>query len=1330
MHYIGIDIGSASACVALLNEQGELIGKKYLLLKGASKENRQLLQRELSGMLAQDGVYKIAVSGSGSKMLCLPPVNEISALAAGARFVAPGAASVMEIGGGSAKYVVDLQKGHIQFALNDNCSAGTGSFFAAQMQRLGLPLEAYSDMVIKAKSIAPIAGRCSVFAKTDIIHSQQEGTSIEDILLGLCYAVVRNYKASVAGKLPLQKPVLLAGGTALNKGVIDAVKDVFKLDPGELMVLDESPVVTAIGTALWAKELGRKMDAGTLECILEETTAPKSETSALPPLQDPHTDMDSLQQLQPFLPGAEYYLGIDIGSTSTNLVLLNEQEEVVHFSYLRTKGDPKGAVTQGLEELKRRFGSDLKIRAAATTGSGRHYIGHLIGANTVQDEITAQAAAAAHFMPEVDTVMEIGGQDSKYISIADTLVRNFEMNKICAAGTGAFIEEQAAKLGISIEEFGKTALASKAPAQLGDQCTVLIESNINAHLADGVSKEDIAAGLCYSIVSNYLSRVVGARPIGKHILLLGGVAYNPAIVAAFKERFGEQIKVGRYFHVNGAVGSALLAKSNIGESASTFKGLSCLDGDAVKESDATGHKAAEDAGEKAPRPFAFNHRNNKDPNKKTIGMPRALYIYNIFPVASAFFQQLGYNVILSDESSEETIRRAQSHARTEVCYPLKLAMGHVAQLLEVGIDYLFMPSLISLEDQNPQAGANCACVYMQSAPSMLAEAVNIREQNVALIAPVLDLPEGYEKVLTALYQAGLQLGHSEAECRRGAEQSAAAMPRRGAARKDEGHGRDKSTLGAERTAAGALHKDEAQPGGRGGRGAFPPTIDYKNSDKPIFVLISRGYCAKDPVLSLNLQSMMAERGYQLVVPKQLPGALEAANSEAREELYWPFASRAMLTAKSIAATPNLYAVYLTYHGCGPDTLVSHWIEDEMKGKPYLHIEVDEHSSNVGVITRLDAFINSVLSHKKKAEHTAKPSAAQGTAGYFNDIQALKQGCPVAIPYMYPYSRLLAVHLSGKGFDVARLAPTSSESLKEGRSYMRGKECFSLISLLGGVSLEVKKHDKLQLLYPQNNGAEADGLYAYFVHRKLAEKLSVIAPNIDKLPPHEKHADVLFRISLAGDIALSAGSDALVSEMEEAFRLGTPDNDTLIRWAGSCKDAESFYLVTGEPGCIMDALFHKIILQRIRDHGASVRFAPLSEMLLYEWKKADEFAAYGSMEQLIAKISTAMGQGSVFNAPAKTPRQQSSNYYVCSGGYAQYRRQKADFTHPKLLGIIAASSQHENTQSILELAPRRSNTPLLGIKFDGTDNPVNRLKIDTFLHEAREGSSSGSKAVWK
>ena len=428
-------------------------------------------------------------------------------------------------------------------------------------------------------------------------------------------------------------------------------------------------------------------------------------------------------------------------------------------------------------------------------------------------------------------------------------------------------------------------------------------------------------------------------------------------------------------------------------------------------------------------------------------------------------------------------------------------------------------------------------------------------------------------------------------------------------------------------------------------------MDLKNSDKPVFVVLARGYCAKDFILNQNIENMLVERGYEVIIQKQLHEILEANDLEEQQDLYWSFASRSLLSAKAVATTPNLYAVYLTYHGCGPDTMISHWVENEMMDKPYLHIEVDEHSSNVGIITRLDAFINSVLSHKKKTEATAKLSVATiKTANEFSeDIGELDQSYPVVLPYMYPYSKLLAAHLKGKGFNVLELPSTSLENLKKGRSYMRGKEYFSLSALLGNVALEAEKHNKLQLLYPQNNGAEADGLYAYFVYRKLADKLSVISPNLDKVTLHENDRDAVFRILLAGDIAVNAGRDALLDEMQEAFKLGILDEDTLVRWAENCRDSRDFLLVLGEPGCIFDAHFQRTILQRMKNDKILLRFAPLSEMVLFEW--GNDFTAFNSMKQLIGRVASAMGKCSVFSESVEVLQQKNSDFYICSGGYA-------------------------------------------------------------------------------
>lgn len=239
-------------------------------------------------------------------------------------------------------------------------------------------------------------------------------------------------------------------------------------------------------------------------------------------------------------------LGIDIGSTSTDLVLMDCDGQLVDYQYLRTSGNPEAAVRKGLAAIKEKFG-EVTFCAVGVTGSGRERIGRMIGADVVKDEITAQAAGAAFSVPDVDTIFEIGGQDSKFISLKDGEVVDFQMNKICAAGTGSFVEEQAARMGIPIDDFGPMALRGQAPVDLGERCTVFIETAIASAASAGVEREDIAAGLCYAIVRNYLHKVVGSKHIGEKIVLQGGVNYNPGIVAAFQTVYGENITVNPYF---------------------------------------------------------------------------------------------------------------------------------------------------------------------------------------------------------------------------------------------------------------------------------------------------------------------------------------------------------------------------------------------------------------------------------------------------------------------------------------------------------------------------------------------------------------------------------------------------------------------------------------------------------------------------------------------------------------------------------------------------------------------------------------------------------------
>ena len=476
MYSLGMDLGTSTVKIVLM-QNGTV--EKYWL---AVHHGRPLLclRQGLSELaVGRDETLAVCVTGDNAGALLercpvLSELGEIPAIVEGVRRLVPQAGSIIEIGSQGARFITEVQSRTPQFAANEHCAGGTGSFFEDQMSRVGCKLEDYSALVEQAQSILRLSGRCAVFAKTDIIHRQQEGVSTPDILLVFC------------------------GGVTCNSGVIRAIRDVFDLTEEELIVPEEARFEAAIGAACKAEGA---FTLAQLDALLNDAMATRSTTTGLPRLELlPGTDL-SEPKATGILPEKGCALGIDIGSTSTDLVLVGPEGELVDFQYLRTAGDPEGAVRKGLASIRQRFG-DIRFTAVGVTGSGRERIGKRIGADAVRDEITAQAKGAAHWVPEVDTVFEIGGQDSKYISIQNGEVVDFQMNKICAAGTGSFVEEQAARMGIPLAEFGPLALSSEHPASLGERCTVFIETAIASASAEGISRADIAAGLCHSIVQN------------------------------------------------------------------------------------------------------------------------------------------------------------------------------------------------------------------------------------------------------------------------------------------------------------------------------------------------------------------------------------------------------------------------------------------------------------------------------------------------------------------------------------------------------------------------------------------------------------------------------------------------------------------------------------------------------------------------------------------------------------------------------------------------------------------------------------------------------------
>lgn len=619
---LGLDLGASSVKLALL-ENGKI---KSLWMQTHQGRPFEYLQNGLE-MLNLHEKAAVCVTGANSEALLaacpeLTGLGDIPATVEGVRLLAPQGGSIMEIGSQGARFITGWQSGAPQFSVNEHCAGGTGSFFEDQMSRLGLNIEDYSRLIEEARSIPRLSGRCAVFAKTDIIHRQQEGVPTPDILLGLCYAMIHNYKATIVRNLSVEKPVVFCGGVTCNAGVIRAIRDVFDLAEDELIVPKQARYASAIGAACKAEGC---VSVDHLLDILRGGLSARRAVGELEPLVlAPGTKLTD-PPATGVISSEGCALGIDIGSTSTDLVLTGRDGTLVDFQYLRTAGNPEAAVRKGLQTLQQKYGA-IRFAAVGVTGSGRERIGRMIGADAIRDEITAQAKGATFWVPDVDTVFEIGGQDSKYIALRDGEVVDFQMNKICAAGTGSFVEEQAARMGIPIEQFGPLALTAKAPAALGERCTVFIETAIASAVAESVGQAEIAAGLCHAIVRNYLHKVVAGKPVGQHIVLQGGVDYNSGIVAAFQAAYGERVQVSPCFAISGAFGAAMLALEAVGNGESHFTGF-----------DAAHTAAADDAqNSEIARNIAFYEQADKlllegytgqiDPDKKTVGVPYVLMI--------------------------------------------------------------------------------------------------------------------------------------------------------------------------------------------------------------------------------------------------------------------------------------------------------------------------------------------------------------------------------------------------------------------------------------------------------------------------------------------------------------------------------------------------------------------------------------------------------------------------------------------------------------------------------------------------------------------------------
>jgi predicted CoA-substrate-specific enzyme activase len=1043
---VGIDVGSVAVSVAVIARDRTWVESAYAFHSGdaGGALGRLLAPIDLAGgvRIALTGTAPGAIQAHGR-------YDSLIALIAGCRAYHPGLGCILHVGGERLGLVeFDAAGNYTRYRTHTSCAAGTGGFLDQQARRLNLAgAEELAAMALESAGPAPrIATRCAVFAKTDLAHAQQEGFSPAQICDGLCLGVARHIVDTLVRGEPVRAPVVFSGGVSRNRAV---ARHLGKLLGAEL-VAERGPCAAA-GAAL---------------CLLDEPAVerfsvfrsasdilrpgPRPKTYAFPPLKITRSRCPDFKDGQRELfarPGAERAapveveifagftagaqmaprLGIDVGSTSTKAALVAAGGEVLAGFYTRTAGNPIAAL-QGLfaaiEAAAGRRGCGVAVAGAAVTGAGRKFAGLVAGADLILDEISAHARAAVALEPGVDTIIEIGGQDSKFTTLKDGRVNFCVMNTVCAAGTGSFIEEQAQKLGCALDAFSDRALG--APAALAsDRCTVFMERDINHLLAEGYAPREILATVLHCVAENYLSKVAFERHVGQVVCFQGATAKNAALVAAFEERLGRRIHVSRFCHLAGAIGAALTLADSGGRG-TRFRGLGlwrrpiptrvevcdgCGNHCKITVAEVDGGRVASGflCGRDDPRKSRADHnrsgfslmeerrrahavprrRRPANPAGPIVGIPAALHLFEDAEFWQIFFDALEIPTLIGAGNAADGAGGREA-PQAEFCAPIAALHAEVGRLLGRA-EYVFLPYYLERRTGGKSFKRQyCYCTHY---------------------APALCTPDGAGRVLTPLVHYLYGTLHTERQLRRMLQ--SIGMGRIGLREVYRAYARAREF----KTAALARLRQRYRQETAGSKALH-------------VVLLGRPYTVLSRRMNKGIPEIFGALGvkafFQDMLPEDRPPA--AALKPLLGELHWHYAARILRAAETAAATEGAYPVLVTAFRCAPDSFLIDFFRSVMEAhrKPYLVLQLDEHGSSVGYETRIEAAVRAFQNHH---DSRLRPPPAY-PRDLFPATTAAVGGKTLLLPDWDNLSfRLLAANLKSAGID-ARLLTETPESIRK------------------------------------------------------------------------------------------------------------------------------------------------------------------------------------------------------------------------------------------------------------------------------------------------------------
>jgi len=1136
--FLGIDVGAETIkVVEVLREGTELRIGRRRLVEHHKEPARRLL--ELLGEFDWLNLSGAAVCGRLARLVKLPRVPTKQAQARGFRFLfGQRPATVVSIGGHGFS-VLELRPNGLEVLReNSRCSQGTGNFLRQLCERFELTPAQASEVCADVEKSAPLSGRCPVILKTDMTHLANKGEKREAILAGLFDAVCENVMVLVKpGVSPAD--VALIGGVSRSRrirktfGVMLAEQNMnlMPIEPdqveffeatGSALLAAENPATVPLLGELLATDTQYRLD--TVEGLTVALRLVRRMPAQAMPERNGH-----LRQL---------ILGLDIGSTGSKAVALDATtQEAVWEGYRRTSGDPVGAAQALLRQFVDERSGDGVIRAFGVTGSGREIAGSLMttcyggDAVFVLNEIAAHAEGARHFDPRVDTIFEIGGQDAKYIRLADGRVVDCAMNEACSAGTGSFIEEQGGKFaGIQgVAQLGAEAMRATQCVSLGQHCSVFMAEVIGEAVAAGRDQREIIAGLYDSIIQNYLHRVKGNRSVGSVIFCQGMPFASDALAAAVARQTGSEIIIPPNPGTVGALGIALLARKETNWSANTvFDPQRFLD--ARIESKETficrsktgcggagnrcridsintvvtgrgqrfnwgGACALYDKGTRkrklpdlAPDPFREREALvtsliaslGETPDAKTVAITDEFSLKGTFPFFGTFLRGLGFNLRFATGADHSVLKRGVKEANIAYCAPMQLYHGLMSQIADDPADYIFLPMVRGLDHVGNEPHAK-VCPIVQASPCILRQDLGAR-LNGNLLSPVIDVGAG---------------DYESPEFRESCAHLAALLGVRAEA----------NWLPAFRQAVAAQNNFQQSCREIGRRALAFCT----KQNLPAVVVLGRPYTIYNKVLNSNVPVILREQGTMgipvdcLPVPDEVP---------VFADMYWAHGQRILRAAHQVRRLPGVYALYCSNYACGPDSFNLHFFAHIMDGKPFAIIETDGHAGDAGTKTRVEAFLHCVAGERKAGGgERITPNAfalLQPTGMSVLDIQPDER---VLIPMLGANSEVLAACLRGRGVRAETLPPVDVEALRMGRRLTSGKECIPACMNLGALIKRLKQSDdaneRFIYCHPAGTGPCRFGVFNLLTqlaleHTGRRDRVRIWAPHeegyFDKLPP--------------------------------------------------------------------------------------------------------------------------------------------------------------------------------------------------------------------------------------